>query len=96
MVFAKSELKEYLMDNNVDFIEFTNMGDVNRWIAGLLAGDIDLPERKNEIENPCPEIAQFEKDNEKQKKEDAPEKLKMEKIVRDMGDGRYIVYYDWA
>jgi len=97
VVFAKSELKGYLMDNNVDFIEFANMSDVNRWLAGLLAGNIDLPAKSdNGTTDACQEDAFFKKNNAKQEKKDTPKKLKMKKVVREMGDGRYIVYYDWA
>ena len=97
VVFAKSELKGDLVDNDVDFIEFTNLSDVNGWMIGLLAGDIDLPAKNDDdIADPCRDVASFKKNDAKQKKKDYPKKLKMQKRVRDMGDGRYIVYYEWA
>ncbi len=97
VVFAKSELKGYLMDNSVDFIEFANLSDVNGWMLGLLAGDIDLPTKNGDgTEDACQEDAFFKGNKAKQEKKNAPEKLKMKKSVRDMGDGRYIVYYEWT
>lgn len=93
VVFAKSELRDYLMQNNVDFISFTDMSDVNQWMIGFLAGDIDLPAKNDgDIVDPCQEAA----NDAKRQKKDVIKKRKMEKRVEDMGDGRYIVYYDWA
>jgi 2-hydroxy-3-keto-5-methylthiopentenyl-1-phosphate phosphatase len=96
VVFAKDELKGYLMDNNADFIEFTNLGDVNRWMIGLLAGEIELPSKRNGTD-PCQEeVVSFKKNEVKQKKKNTPKKREMKKRVEDMGDGRYIVYYEWV
>ncbi len=95
LVFAKSELKAYLMDNNADFIEYSNLGDVNRWMMGFLAGETEFPIKTNGA-NPCPEVASFEKIEAKQRKKDALRKRKMKKRVEDMDDGRYIVYYEWT
>ena len=55
VVFAKSELMEHLMDNNVDFIEFDDLIDVNQWVISVLAGDIDLPSGDHRVEDPCQE-----------------------------------------
>ncbi len=93
VAFAKGELKGYLMDNNADFIEFSNLSDVNRWMMGLLAGETELPTKKNDAD-PCPEVAPFKKS--KQKKKGALRKRKMKKRVEDMDDGRYMVYYEWT
>ena len=82
VVFAKRELKEYLVDNNVDFIEFSDLSDVNHWIMALLAGEVELPTKGNDADS-CPAVASFRKS-------------KMKKRVEDMDDGRYIVYYEWA
>ena len=43
VVFAKSDLMKYLVENDADFIRFGDLSDVNRWITGLLAGNTQLP-----------------------------------------------------
>ena len=97
VVFAKGELMEYLVDNNVEFIRFADLSDVNRWMTNLLAGDIDLPSPSSGSgsADPCQEAASLRKKQVKQKQKDNIEKLKMKKRISDMGDGRYIVYYDF-
>jgi len=102
VVFAKGELMAYLIDNDAEFIRFTDLSDVSRWMTRLLAGDIDLPSHSDGrgSADPCQEVALSRKndgktDKPKTKKKDSPKKLKMRKRVGDMGDGRYIVYYDF-
>lgn len=99
VVFAKGELMEYLTDNGVEFIRFTDLSDVNRWMTKLLSGDIELPSPSNDVD-PCQEVALFGKDKAKSEKpksekKNTIKKLKMKKRVGNMGDGRYIVYYDF-
>lgn len=101
-VFAKGELMEYLIDNNVEFIRFADLSDVNQWMTGFLAGDVEFPSPSSECNSadPCQEVAPFRKNNQKPeksrpKKKDTIKKLKMRKRVEDMGDGRYIAYYDF-
>jgi 2-hydroxy-3-keto-5-methylthiopentenyl-1-phosphate phosphatase len=94
VVFAKDELMEYLMKNDADFIKFADLSEVNRWMVGMLAGDIDLPPSSNGAD-PCQEVVSFKKDDTGRKKENTPKKRKMKKRLEDMGDGRYIVYYDF-
>ena len=95
VVFAKDELKGYLMENNADFIEFTSIGDVNKWMLGLLSGEIELPPKSNGAD-PCQEVTSSEKGSAKgKKKKEILKKRAMKKRVEDMGDGRYIVYYEW-
>jgi len=105
VVFAKGELMEYLMKNNAEFIKFTNLSEVNSWMMGVLAGDIDFPERSalesvpgNQEEDPCQAVVCSTKDNseQEQKKKDDLKKRKMKKRVEKMDDGRYIVYYDFG
>ena len=106
VAFAKGELMGYLMDNNVEFVRFTDLRDVNKWMTGFLAGDIDLPAwagpKPDGSADPCEEAASlFKKNDEKPEKSKPKEKsvmkkLKMKKRVEDMGDGRYVVYYEWA
>ena len=96
VVFAKADLKTYLINNSIDFIEFTNMSDVNRWMVRLLAGEIDLPAKNDDgATDPCQEASHLKKNYAKQRGKCALKKLKMKKNVRDMGDSRYIVYYEW-
>ena len=51
--------------------------------------------------NPCQGGASFKKNDEKSeqpktKKKDTLEKIKIDKSVGDMDDGRYIIYYEWS
>ena len=88
VIFAKGELMGYLVENNADFIKFTDLSEVNQWMIGMLAGDIDLPPPPNG-EDPCQEFMSLKKD-------DVLKKRDMKKRAENMGDGRYIVYYEWA
>ena len=49
VIFAKGELMQYLMDNSVEFIKLIDLGDVNTWIIEVLAGDIELPVRADQV-----------------------------------------------
>jgi 2,3-diketo-5-methylthio-1-phosphopentane phosphatase len=86
VVFAKGELMEYLTDNNIDFIKFEELRDVNQWIKEFLAGriEISLSSDRDESIGPCQEVSKGNIG-----------KLRMIKRVEDMGDGRYIIYYEW-
>ena len=103
VVFAKDELMEYLVDNNIEFIKFADLSDVNAWMTMLLAGNIDLPSPsgRDASVDPCIEAASAWKngakpEKSKSEKNDTIKKLKMRKRVSDMGDGRYVVYYQWS
>lgn len=53
-VFAKDELMEYLIDNNIEFTEFSELKDVTRWMRELLSGRIDFPDSDGKIiMDPC-------------------------------------------
>jgi 2,3-diketo-5-methylthio-1-phosphopentane phosphatase len=80
VIFAKDELMEYLESNRVEFNRFSNLSDVNNWLVDLLAGNAEIPKSQPAY---C----------ETQKK---IKKLRMKKIKKDMGDGRYIIYYEWT
>jgi len=100
LVFAKSELMEYLVENSVDFVKFSDLGDVNRWVAAFLAGNIQFPTPSNKpgSADPCQEVILLGKNAKKKKSKESDDikKYKMKKCVEDMGDGRYIVYYEWS
>jgi 2-hydroxy-3-keto-5-methylthiopentenyl-1-phosphate phosphatase len=53
IVFAKDELMDYLNDNNVKFIQFSNLDDINRWMIGFLSGKIDFSSDGRERADPC-------------------------------------------
>jgi hypothetical protein len=104
VVFAKGELMEYLMANNVEFVRFDNLRDVNRWVNRLLTDDTGLlwadlrsvPTNLSHSEDPCQETTPPKKRDAKRDKKDMIKKLKMKKRVGDMDDARYIVYYDFG
>ena len=74
------ELMEYLESNGVEFNRFSSLSDINNWLVDLLADNVEIPESQPAY---C----------ETQKK---IKKLRMKKVKKDMGDGRYIIYYDWT
>lgn len=100
VIFAKGELMEYLEKNSIEFNKFTNLGDVNHWLKELLAGNIELrvSSSKREPLDPCQSFAQRSKggDEKRATRKKGLKKLKMKKTVGDMGDGRYIIYYEWS
>ncbi len=54
VVFAKDELMEYLIDSDVEFIEFDELKDVTQWMKELLSGRIDFPDSDGKkIIDPC-------------------------------------------
>ena len=85
VIFAKDELMEYLESNGASFNKFSGLSEVNIWLIGLLGGSVDLPESSCKPDPDC-------KDKEKNIIKD----LKMKKVSEGMGDGRYIIYYDWS
>jgi len=98
IVFAKDELKDYLEKNEVDFHEFCCLDDVNKWLA-MAIDEVDCF-ITDKSEDPCKE-ARFLKSTKGKKEVDKFDKeilkdLKMKKIRKDMGDGRYIIYYEWS
>jgi len=84
VIFAKDELMEYLENNGIEFNRFSSLSDVNNWLVKVLSDSV-------EITNSQPAYDCVEKPLQKKIK-----KLKMKKIKKDMGDGRYIIYYDWV
>ena len=102
VIFAKSELMKYLVENGVDFIQFSDLGAVNRWVAGLLAKNIQFPSPSNGrgSVDPCQEVTLLGKNKPDQKKKSEKKndikKYKMKKSVEDMVGDRYIVYYEWS
>jgi len=96
VIFAKGELMGYLMENNVEFIGFNDLSDVNRWLIRFLADGADLKGR-SEFADPCQEVEPpGGKNSKKPEKKDSTKKRRMKKTVGDMGDGRYIIYYEWS
>jgi len=85
VIFAKDELMEYLESNGINFNKFSDLGEVNNWLIGLLGGGVDLPESSCKPDPDC-----------KDKEKNTIKNLKMKKVKKDMEDGRYIVYYDWS
>lgn len=103
VVFAKSELMEYLEEHNVSFMRFSSLNDINRWLTEFLKGNVDLPALSNTSgsPDPCQEFIMSKNDDSKTTKlrsraKTDIKKKKMKKIVEDMGDRRYIVYYNWS
>ena len=80
VIFAKDELMEYLESNGIEFNRFSCLSDVNNWLVELLTGKVEIP-------NSQPAYCKTQK---------KIKKLKMKKIKKDMGDGRYIIYYEWS
>jgi 2-hydroxy-3-keto-5-methylthiopentenyl-1-phosphate phosphatase len=89
VIFAKDELMSYLENNDIKFNKFSGLSDVNNWLIELLGGSIDLPKSSCESDPDC------ENKGSKQVK-NVIKNLKMKKTKKDMGDGRYIIYYDWT
>lgn len=89
VIFAKDELMEYLQKNRIEFNRFSVLSDVNNWLIGLLAGSAELPKSTCKPDSDC-------SDRDSKQSENTIKKLKIKKIKKDMGDGRYIVYYDWS
>jgi len=82
----------------VDFHEFCCLDDVNKWLA-MAIDEVDCF-ITDKSEDPCKE-ARFLKSTKGKKEVDKFDKeilkdLKMKKIRKDMGDGRYIIYYEWS
>lgn len=56
VIFAKGELAGYLTDNDVDFIEFNDLGTITQWMEKLLAGNINMSTMGNDsATDPCQE-----------------------------------------
>jgi len=53
VVFAKDELMVYLEDNDVKFIPFNKIDDVNCWLVEILSGKVELPLDRNRSIEPC-------------------------------------------
>ncbi len=71
---------------------------MNEWLIDILSNGIDY---FNEPLDPCREVKLVKKDNLDKEETDQDEKepikkLEMKKKVCDMGDGRYIIYYEWS
>jgi len=88
IIFAKDELMNYLDDNDIRFNKFSVLSDVNDWLVNLLDGKADLPESSHKPDPDC--------SDKKPSKDNIIKDLKMKKIKNDMGDGRYIIFYDWS
>ncbi|HGE70895.1 TPA: hypothetical protein ENX78_08680 [Candidatus Poribacteria bacterium] len=88
VIFAKDELMEYLESNGIEFNKFSCLDDVHKWLNSVLIGNVELSttNKDNKTLKDCPKIEEKE----------TIKKLKMKKIKKDMGDGRYIVYYEWS
>ncbi len=88
VVFAKDELMEYLENNGIEFNKFSCLDDVHKWLNDVLNGntEISTTEKDNKTLEDCPKI----------EKKEPIKKRKMKKTKKDMGDGRYIVYYEWS
>lgn len=97
IVFAKGELAEYLFEKGIKFIKFQSLSEVNKWLISAINNGISY---FNKPSDPCKEVKLVKKDNSNkeetdQDKKEPIKKLEMKKTVCDMGDGRYIVYYEW-
>jgi len=88
VIFAKDELMEYLESNGIEFNKFSCLDDVHKWLNSVLIGNVELSttNKDDKTLKDCPKIEEKE----------TIKKLKMKKIKKDMGDGRYIVYYEWS
>ncbi len=98
IVFAKGELAEYLINKEIKFIRFQSLSEVNKWLTNAISNEINC---FNNPTDPCKEVKLVKKDNSDEKEPDQDKKepikkLEMKKTVCDMGDGRYIVYYEWS
>lgn len=81
----------------VDYIKFTHFSDVDKCVAGILAGEIPFPSNGSVSADPCQEVQLLGKKIKKPEPRHKIKKLKMKKSVEDMTDGkRYIVYYEFS
>jgi 2,3-diketo-5-methylthio-1-phosphopentane phosphatase len=85
IIFAKDELMEYLENNNIRYNKFRGLSEVNNWLIGLISGSVEVPESSRKIDSDC----------ERKEEKNIIRNLRMIKEKKDMGDGRYIIYYDW-
>ncbi|MBD3181193.1 HAD-IB family phosphatase [Candidatus Poribacteria bacterium] len=61
VVFAKGELKQYLIESGFSFIEFEILIEIDNWVNDLLTGAIETPEAffDNTCKDPCPDVVSF-------------------------------------
>lgn len=98
IIFAKGELKEYLDKVGFLYNDFSCLSEVNEWLKRLIEEE-KMPSIK--INSPgdsdmCKQEELSFKERSAQNKDPQAEDIKeltMEKTVKDMNDGRYIVYY---
>jgi 2,3-diketo-5-methylthio-1-phosphopentane phosphatase len=60
IVFAKGELKDYLVDNQIDFMGFDDLSDVYHWMRDLINGKISITCRRTDLKDPCFELLEGE------------------------------------
>lgn len=98
IIFAKGELKEYLDKVGLIYNDFSCLTEVDEWLKRLIEEE-EMPSTKINSKNNSDMCKQEEllfrekiKHNKDRMAEDI-KNLAMEKTIKDMGDGRYIVYY---